>query len=763
MSDDADDLQSFAQRGDQAAFASLVGRHGPLVAGVCRRILGSGQDADDAVQAVFLVLARTAKRLRHAPLAPWMHRVAQRIARRLARQRSRRRRQEEPVSALAAHLAAEVPTEEELAPLAMHLDDALAGLPARERDLLVLCYLQGRSQREAAAELGLPVGSASRLVEQGLTHLRRALGRHGVSATTIALAGLAGEAPAATPAAFAPALTAQTTTTIIAQATSQLVPSAAVIAAANIGTTMPILAIAIAATAILGFSGIATALVLKPAAEPPAAVAADPPPSPVIEPAIWPEAGLALPPADSTSMRWSPRGDALVVSVGKKGLWLATPAGLTPLGQGGYKDSDQALHSLVWLQGRTLLPIWGWDTDAALWELKDGKLVECMPSIRNGYALKADFSGKRGLVYNFLHNHAVAAAWLIDGTAAPQPITLPKTVGRQVAGLSWRGGNLVAMLFTPEEAALPSFRAPYIGQRWVSADLGVSWQQDTAWKPDRGHAWAPQNIGSLSTGHADSALTWALPDGGRLEAESPAVSSEPDPKAETALARPITSLTYRDAAGKEIARHVWPAASAGNAQPWPMAMIGSGSTVLVAAYSQFHRVDVGMGDMVWTPRITAWYAFDLVDGKLHTMAIPGDLKTRKTTLIASGEARTVLVADEDDLSTVLAVEPDKEPRQIRTPLDFPGTHFAIARADLYQRGVGGPLIQIKMAQAARFQPAIRPTAPGARVLVAWKSDGEPVVLHRSQGLDDAVTSFVWTPDGRQLAWIQGGRLRVWTR
>src|SRR5215468_8855333 len=92
---DAALLDRFLRGGDESAFATLVCRHGPMVLGLCRRLLGNGHDADDAFQDTFLTLARSAPAVRHPEaLACWLHGVALRLARKARTAAERRRRRE---------------------------------------------------------------------------------------------------------------------------------------------------------------------------------------------------------------------------------------------------------------------------------------------------------------------------------------------------------------------------------------------------------------------------------------------------------------------------------------------------------------------------------------------------------------------------------------------------------------------------------------------------------------------------------------------
>jgi RNA polymerase sigma factor (sigma-70 family) len=185
--DDADLLARFVAWRDEAAFAALVARHGPLVWGVCRRVLGHVHDAEDAFQATFFVLARKAASVRRrGALGGWLYRVAHRLAARV-RAAAARRRDPTPQGEQAmttADPAAELARQE----LVAALDDELMGLPERDRLPLVLHYLQGKTHRETAQALGCPVGSVSARVARGLSRLRARLERRGLTSACLSAA-----------------------------------------------------------------------------------------------------------------------------------------------------------------------------------------------------------------------------------------------------------------------------------------------------------------------------------------------------------------------------------------------------------------------------------------------------------------------------------------------------------------------------------------------------------------------------------------------
>lgn len=196
---DGELLERFAADRDEAAFAVLVRRHGPMVLGLCRRILGDHHAAEDAFQASFLVLARKADSLRRPELVGnWLYGVACRTARKARGRASRRAACERRAATVEARQPDE-PLWRDLRPL---LDEAVARLPAKYRGPVVLCYLEGRTVAEAAAQLGCPRGTIATRLAWARQRLRQRLSRRGLSLSAAALTAVLSEraAPACVPA-----------------------------------------------------------------------------------------------------------------------------------------------------------------------------------------------------------------------------------------------------------------------------------------------------------------------------------------------------------------------------------------------------------------------------------------------------------------------------------------------------------------------------------------------------------------------------------
>ncbi len=209
MRTDRELLQDYAATGSEAAFAELAGRHGPMVYRTCLRCLGDAHAAQDAAQAAFLVLARKARKLRsEGELAAWLHRVAKNTAHLALRSRARRARHEEAAAMVrkAVRTAGAEPGGGEAM---RRLDRELDALPAAQRQAVVLRYLEGRTQEEAARLAGCPQGTLTRRATIGLEKLRERMCQRGCVLGASALVGLLGaEAGAAAPASLLPSILA---------------------------------------------------------------------------------------------------------------------------------------------------------------------------------------------------------------------------------------------------------------------------------------------------------------------------------------------------------------------------------------------------------------------------------------------------------------------------------------------------------------------------------------------------------------------------
>jgi RNA polymerase sigma factor (sigma-70 family) len=213
---DAELLARFVAARDEAAFAELARRHGRLVFGVCRRVTGSHHLAEDAFQAVFLVLATRAAAIRPpAAVAAWLHGVAYRTARRARTMAERRRRRESTVDALPDTAPPVAPDPPEAVAV---LDEEIARLPERYRVPVVLCELEGLGRKDAAARLGIREGTLSSRLAAARKTLADRLRQRGVVLSAAGLSAVFARTAGAHPPA---ALAAKA----VAALTPQLVPA----------------------------------------------------------------------------------------------------------------------------------------------------------------------------------------------------------------------------------------------------------------------------------------------------------------------------------------------------------------------------------------------------------------------------------------------------------------------------------------------------------------------------------------------------------
>ncbi len=175
-------LDDFVERRNEAAFTVLMSRHGPMVLRVCRRVLNHEQDAEDAFQATFLVLAGNAGSIRKRDtVGDWLHGVAYRTAMNAKRSAARRRIHEARLRTVVPQAAAS-PTWDDVKAV---LDEEIQRLPRRFREAFVLCVLEGKDGPEAAAELGCKGGTIKSRVSRARRQLRERLARRGIELTAL--------------------------------------------------------------------------------------------------------------------------------------------------------------------------------------------------------------------------------------------------------------------------------------------------------------------------------------------------------------------------------------------------------------------------------------------------------------------------------------------------------------------------------------------------------------------------------------------------
>jgi RNA polymerase sigma factor (sigma-70 family) len=176
---DAQLVERFVQKRDESAFEALVGRHGPTILGVCRRVLRHDQDAEDAFQATFLVLVRKAGSIgRRQALASWLYRVAYRVALRIRIQAASRTARQKPLTDVSAAVVTPSAAWSDLRPV---IDEEVNRLPEKYRAPFVLCYLGGKTNEQAARELGCPKGTVLSRLAWARQRLRARLIRRGLA------------------------------------------------------------------------------------------------------------------------------------------------------------------------------------------------------------------------------------------------------------------------------------------------------------------------------------------------------------------------------------------------------------------------------------------------------------------------------------------------------------------------------------------------------------------------------------------------------
>jgi RNA polymerase sigma factor (sigma-70 family) len=405
-------LERFAARRDEAAFAVLVERHGTLVLGACRRILGDTADADDAFQATFLVLARKAGTGRwHDALGPWLHAVAWRVARKARADLLRRRLREEEVCDLPTSSPSEDVMWRDLRPV---LDEEVLRLPAKYRAPIVLCYLEGRSNAEAAQQLGWPIGTVKGRLAQGRDLLHAQLTRRGLALSATAL----GTLPAAETAQASSSQVQATTSAALAFVTKPATARATAAAALAEGAlhTMTLTKLKTVFVILLAVLvvGIGFVLAVRAAWQPSAS--AEPAEGPASSPAAKPGPGAPRLRAKWRSVRLPQGGQALAFTPDGQVLASAVPLGMIDLWQApagkklrqlmGHrpeqppevlarmKGNPPRTSTLVFSADGKTLASGGNDKTVRLWEVATGKNKESWPCPIEPAALVFGLDGK---------------------------------------------------------------------------------------------------------------------------------------------------------------------------------------------------------------------------------------------------------------------------------------------------------------------------------------------------------------------------------
>jgi RNA polymerase sigma factor (sigma-70 family) len=352
-------LADFLARRSDEAFAALIGRHGSMVLNVCRRILHDAHAAEDVFQATFLVLADRAGAIRRrASLAGFLHGVAYRLA-----VRARRRKL---LTLPPAACDRAVGPSQELAwkEVLGILDHELGQLSDRYRAPLVLCYLEGRTQDEAARQLGWSLNTLRRRLEQGRRLLEARLRGRGVTLPA-ALAGLLTASAVAVPGS----LRAATLATVGARATGGVTASAPALAAARKGIALLLSTSGRKVGAVVAVAALAAALCLGYVMT----TAAKPPPTPG-EP----------PPANPAAV--ADRGDAAAEPLPARGA--------VRLGTARYRHGTRIVSFAVSADGRLAATASGWGvyhdppeafSPARVFDLTDGRCLYSIPNEPGAY------------------------------------------------------------------------------------------------------------------------------------------------------------------------------------------------------------------------------------------------------------------------------------------------------------------------------------------------------------------------------------------
>jgi RNA polymerase sigma factor (sigma-70 family) len=365
-------VERYSANRDEAAFAALVKRHGPMVFGVARRLLGDSHEVEDVFQATFLVLVRQIGSIkRKQSVGSWLYGVVRRIALRARTQAHLRRHKERGAGSMRPRPRDELSLQE----LRTVLDEELGLLPEKYRAPLVLCYLQSHSHEEAARELGCPKITVTKRVSSARELLRRRLERRGITLTTAAMATALTEIASAAP--------------LPAMLTIKTIKAAVLIAAGKSAAgCLSVGGVALAdevVTGMLGLKGKLLLMVLALALAVGSAGWAGSGLGQKAEQAAPTQAPVAKEPAGS------PTKNELAVATDLYGDPLPREA-MARLGTVRFRHGAMVMKVGFALDGKMVASgggnILGWDI--RLWQTTTGKLLHRLPSTANQFVMSPD-------------------------------------------------------------------------------------------------------------------------------------------------------------------------------------------------------------------------------------------------------------------------------------------------------------------------------------------------------------------------------------
>jgi RNA polymerase sigma factor (sigma-70 family) len=721
-------LADFVSGRSDEAFSALLGRHGPMVLNVCRRILHDAHAAEDVFQATFLVLADRAEAIRRpASLAGFLHGVAYRLAGRA------RRRNAQSLPAAVCDKAAPPPAELAWKEMLGILDQELGKLSDRYRAPLVLCYLEGRTQDEAARQLGWGLNTLRRRLAQGRRLLEARLRGRGVSLPA-ALAGLLAGGAVSVPGQ----LRAATLAAIGARAAGASTAGAAVLSTARRGI----------ACFTAGKLGALTAVAALAAAVCFGYV--------LIAPAIQPPAASEPPPAAAAPAADAPQGDPSD----------PLPArGTVRLGTGRYRHGTRIGSFAVSADGRlAAVASDGWTSlsPARVFDLTDGRCLYSLPNER-GSSFEAVGLSPDGKTLATKDDYGVCLRDAATGKEIRRIGYLPSPRGRSVTGwLTFTpDGKQVAATLTSDDIRLIDVRTGEVTRTFAPVVPAAG----CAFSPD-GKLMATR--GSDADNKANCAQLWEVATG--KEIRRFAINHDVQ-QSISALAFSPDGATVASASHRDARLRLWETATGKELKAFPkigedivsVAFAPDGKTVAAAGDNIYlydpatekerlrierrarHLAFSRDGSVLIGAVSGAIYRWDAASGRQLTPAAAQDSAVEQ--IFVSPDGRSLFTTDEDGGLYLWDTAGGKSPRRIAEKVD----RGVVASSDrqflawTVRNIYGNSRIQLYDVAADRvIEPVLR-TSQGFKEI----------------GGEATVAAFL--PDGKSLLTLEGGpaTFRLW--